>query len=61
MLGYNLDVDGRITVKWGRRVCIRFEMAAFWDTAPCSLVEVDVSKVCTASIIDLITRGSMHL
>jgi hypothetical protein len=26
-------------------------MAVFWDVAPCSLVEADVSEVLTASII----------
>jgi hypothetical protein len=38
-------------------------MVPFWDIEPRSLVEIDVSEVCTATIIRAMSddEGDMHL
>jgi hypothetical protein len=37
------------------------KMIVFWDTALCSLIEIDVSKVLTASIIRVLSMQLIQL
>jgi hypothetical protein len=41
------------------------KITTFWEKAPCSRVEVDISEACTAFIIRVMNHcgagGSMHL